>query len=387
VCFPCNNCPHTLLNSVTLKDEWTTIELLFTQPPIIPTGATNNSPLLCETIFDGSLTNLLGTGYSCEITGNKLIVNLGQNAQFRPESKLNVKLETFFVTSCDCPWKNQISISSTEPAPVTLTATPNPTSPLGICGSSTITLSGLTGIGKRPLYTSYSYTVDSVKTSDSRFDRPEIFVQSRSELMAFLSNKKDTTVTIPGSLLLESTIYTIKIIFTTFIGEYIGYVNIETAYPSTPRIALNGEFDKSIYTMTENQKFSVTPGIHNGACFLQSLSRFNFTWSQVIRPTTNKMNETMLNNSYSVSNGYLEIQPFTLVPESTYELFLNASHKDFPIYTNTSIIINVLGNKLLAVITGGDRSIGVQEELILDASSSEDSIFFLLLNYNSLTIF
>jgi len=375
VCLSCAGCPYNLFTSATLKDEWTKIELLFTQPPIIPIGSTNNSPLLCDTIFDGTLNSLLGIGYSCEINGNILIVNLGQNAQFRPDSKLTVKFEKLYITTCDCPWRNQISISIIEPVTISMITNVNPTTPLGICGSATITLSSMTGIGNRPFYTSYSYSVDSVKSSDSSFPREEALYEGRILLNKYLQDKTSTNVQIPGSLLIESAIYTIKANFKTYLDEYDGYVALETAYPKNPKIELLGASDKSLNSMTESQKLSAYPQLFNGECYLQSANRYNFNWSEIISSRTNKMNETMLNNSYSRMSGYLEIQPFSLVPDSYYELFLNVTHKDFPIYANTSLMINVLGNKLLAIISGGDMSVDVQDELILDGSYSQDSIF------------
>jgi len=374
-CIACNNCPHTLLTSATLKNEWTKIELLFTQNPLIPSNAINNSPNLCENIFETPVLDLFGSNYNCEITGNKFIVNIGQDARFGPDSKLIIRSKVFYVGSCDCPWKNPIIISSTDAASIRFIATATPQSPVGICDIVNITLNGITGIGNRPQNVSISYTVDSIRSSNSNSERGETFVRSRTALNEFLSKKKDLLVTIPGSTLVESAVYTFLINLKTFLGEYSAYLTVTTESILHPKIAFDGDFQKHTYTITENQKLIVIPAIHNGICYANSYDDLNFTWTQLAKPNTNRMNETLLNISYSQTNGYLEIPTYSLVPESIYELMLNASHKYYPIYTNASIVIYVQGTQLQAIIAGGDRSVVVTDELILDGSTSEDSIF------------
>lgn len=375
-CYPCLNCPYDLLIRAKLSEEWTKIELDFSQNVVPPAGAINNNADMCKKIFDDTTLSLFGSGYSCDVTAKKITIRLGQDAIFSPTSKLNARTNQLNIDTCGCTYDRQIPISETENAPVTLHASLLPSEPIDLCTTAKIQLSNLIGQGNRPKSVQIEYQVGNYYSQDDAIPRKTVLSDNLIALRNYLIGKTELSLEIPGGYFLENAIYYIDVKYRTYLGEFVYPVRIETAKAIPPDIFIFG--NKTIYHIFEWESFEINLKLkHKGVCDYMTQNRYYFNWSQDILPSYSPMNETLLSESFIPTTGYLKFSPYSLLPDSTYLLRVTALHKDFQVNSTLNIILAVSSTKLIVDISGGDRSINPNEPLNLSAVLSQDSIFII----------
>ncbi len=340
-CVPCGNCPYDKLVSVTLSDEWTKIEAVFKANIEYPTGVTNNSPDLCNYFFSGDLNNLLGVGYSCGITTTTLTVNLGTEAAFLSSSSLPMNAGRLKVPPCTCGYNTPISV--TNAVPFSLTAVvPSVVSSHTICTPLTISESGFVGLGKRPSTLTVAYSILDAYSIDLPYPRTGSFGKSKGKLNSFLASQTQTSVTFAAYAFINSGSYKLQIVLTNFGAKATYTVIITTSGYTVPTLSLSG-ISTSPKSIHEWDSLCLLPLITTPGCDPANVDQaYSYNWTQLVATGIDVFNDTALQEMYSLSDGVLTFQPYTLLPEHTYSFFLNLTHVDYPVLLNTSIDVRVV---------------------------------------------
>lgn len=372
-CFTCTVCASLYLKG-TLHGEWTSAELEFQTIIIPPYSQINNTPGLCDYLFDGQLATLFGTGYSCAIYSKILTINFGQNAEAKLNSVLNPKYGNFYVDTCACPVGEPFPILFSDPVSVSFKVSTSPAGNLFACSPLVFTVSDITGTGNRPKFISVSYSVISANSLNATIPRQSALSETINIINQYLNlytNK--LSANIPAGMLAENAAYQFKITVTTYLDSNSQEITVNTDPAIIPNLIIPNGY---IISVNEWDKLVIPPVLKTNECPETAFPRYKFNWTQLDGTIADTMNDTLLEKAYSTNDGILTFLPYELYPEHIYGLKLNATYDDFGIFLNAIVKIKVISSLILARISGGDRSIGLNENFDLDGSKSEDCIFY-----------
>ncbi len=339
-CVTCAGCPY--LVGAMLYDDWTKVDVVFTQNIIFPSGQINASPELCQYYFSGELTALFGDGYECSIVAATLTISFGTNAAFMSTSSLPVIAGRLKVASCTCSYDTTIAITSSTA--VSLSAIVSPiASPVPVCTPLTISLSNLQGVGRRPLTLITHYTLSISQSYDASYPRTASFSRASIQLGSYLSSVTGTSFTIPAFWLLESGSYTLAIQLQNFAATYSASVSFTTVAYSVPTLSFGSL--SSLVRIRDWDSLSIVPYLTFPGCdTIPAASAgwsYSFLWGQEAGGFVDEFNATRLQELYSTSNGILQFPQYGFLPERTHLFELNVTHNNFPVLLSLSVRVVV----------------------------------------------
>jgi len=376
---PTSVCKLTGITVLTvLKSDWTHVNIDFSSNVIAPSGVPLQSAALCNNLFVDETVQLFGDdGYYCDIEGDEIDIYVGNNAKLNPNSVLKIRNGLRFQSYANA-YYSPIIINNVESAKVSFKSTLS-TSMVQACDYAKIAISSETGIGKRINMASYNYKIIEARSTDQKNLRDDAFLQNMKNLNQLLQNLNKPICEIHGTNFLENGYYKIESTLKTFLGSSMNTLEFNTGPFVKPSLGLAGK-ESNFYVINEWEELGIVPELRIGGCSIQSFERYNFNWTQKIEPKINLIDEIRFRRYVNYRTAIITFPPNSLLPDSMHSLFLNVTHKDYPdVFYNLTVYIKVQSPRIVATILDGDRTINVNDELILSAIVREECIFYLLI--------
>ncbi|GAB9474480.1 hypothetical protein Gpo141_00011603, partial [Globisporangium polare] len=338
-------------------------------------SAFKDNTFLCSVIFDlptaQSNANYFGASPSCSWQSNDASIRFlfGQNVTVVPGGILSLRgglLKSTATAELSTPAANiTIGAPDSPPVPVALVSGANS---LGTCDDLFLDGSSSSGSGGRTMNFKWILT-GSTNTVTS--------VGKVNSVLADTSTANNASLRIPAAVMEEDAVYQIILQVRNFFGaaSNSSAITVKKAAMPLPVVSIKGGGKQDAMRAKE---LTITAAAENPTCTAPSSNGsttaastsvdMTFSWSQLqgdLAPAQFK--------STSPNPRILKLPSRTLTVGVKYvfQIFV-AMASNAKVNNTASVEVNVLPSPVSAVIGGGDRSYGVEQSLVLDASKSVD---------------